>query len=389
MAAGVQKQWTLLIYANGNNELEPEMWQAKLDAEKTGSSHDVDAIMQIGREDRQLIRILRPMDILPDASERWVGVRRYYIKKNQSDLINDLGSINMAHPRSLYDFIKWGTENYPARHYMLILGGHALQFVGMMTDYSQNIPYIMGIPEMVKALNLLKKDTGKNIDLLVLDTCHMNSVEVIYELGQDEDHAVQNVITFIGEGPIAGLPYDSLIYLVQKNIDNDVAYIIKQIIDLLHFDLVAFEVNHKKLQNIERAAHELDRHHLNGDGQEEANVLDTRCLDNKLASIIIHSKCISQKKCHAIMMAATMVSPPLAHFYHRLTFARNNCWARLRLNEFKDNDYAANMRLELVPISLLKETLYCFIAIMNQKLDQQRLEMILEELLIYKNWQMN
>jgi hypothetical protein len=388
MTADAQKQWTLLIYANGNNELEPEMWQAKLDAEKAGSGHNVNVIMQIGRENRQLIRILRPMDMLPDADERWVGARRYYIKKNQSDFINDLGNINMAHPRSLYDFIKWGMENYPARHYMLILGGHALQFVGMMTDYSQNTPYIMGLPEMAKALNLLKKDTGKNIDLLVLDTCHMNSVEAIYELGQDEDHAVQNVLTFIGEGPIAGLPYDSIIYLVQKNIDNDVTYIIKQIIDLLHLDLVAFEINHKKLQNIKRTAHELARCHLNCDGKEEVNALDTRCLDNKLATIIIHSKRISQKKCHAIIIAATMI-PPLAHFYYRLAFARNNYWTHLQLNKFKDNDYAANMRIELVPISLPKETLYCFIAIMNQSLDQQRLEMILEELLIYKNWQMD
>ena len=57
MAADVQKQWTLLIYANGNNDLEPEMWQAKLGAEKTGSSHNVDVIMQIRRENQQLIKV--------------------------------------------------------------------------------------------------------------------------------------------------------------------------------------------------------------------------------------------------------------------------------------------------------------------------------------------
>lgn len=388
MAEDAQKQWTLLIYANGNNELEPEMWQAKLDAEKTGSSHNVNVIMQIGRENRQLISILRPMDMLPDADERWVGARRYYIKKNQSDLINDLGKINMAHPRSLYDFIKWGMDNYPARRYMLILGGHALQFVGMMTDYSQNTPYIMGLPEMAKALHLLKKDTGKNIDLLVLDTCHMNSVEAIYELGQDEDHAVQNVLTFIGEGPIAGLPYDSIIYLVQKNVDDDVADITKQIIEWLPLDLVAFEINHQKLRNIKRTAHELALYYLNCGGKEEVNALDTRCLDNKLASIILHSKRISPKKYHAIMMAATMIRP-LAQFYYKLAFARNNYWTHLLLDKFKDNDYAANMRIELEPISLPKEALYFYIAIMNESLDQQRLEMILEELLIYKNWQMD
>jgi hypothetical protein len=388
MAEDSPGQWTLLIYANGNNELEPEMWQAKLDAEKTGSSQDVNVVMQIGRENRHLARILRPLDLLPDAGERWVGARRYYIRKNRSDLIDDLGSINMAHPRSLYDFVTWGMENYPARRHLLILGGHALQFVGMMTDYSQNTPYIMGLPEMAKALNLQKKNTGKNIDLLVLDTCHMNSVEALYELGQEEDHAVQNVLTFIGEGPIAGLPHDSIIDSVQKNAGNDVADITEQIIDWLHLDLIAFELDHKKLQNIKRTAHELALHYLSCDRKEALNPLDTRCLDNKLASIILHSKRVSQKKRHAIMMAATMIRP-LAQYYYRLAFAKNNCWSHLLLDAIKDHDYAADMRIELEPISLPKEALYFYIAIMNESLDQRRLEMILEELLIYKNWRMN
>lgn len=48
------KQWTLLIYANGNNELEPEIWRSKLDAEKVGSSDNINVIMEIGREYPQL-----------------------------------------------------------------------------------------------------------------------------------------------------------------------------------------------------------------------------------------------------------------------------------------------------------------------------------------------
>ena len=59
------------------------------------------------------------------------------------------------------------------------------------------------------------------------------------------------------------------------------------------------------------------------------------------------------------------------------------------LSSHGSNFMAANMCIELVPISLPKETLFCFIAIINQSLDQQKLEMILEELLIYKNWQMD
>ncbi|MCF8011917.1 MAG: hypothetical protein K9L17_09995 [Clostridiales bacterium] len=119
--------WTILIYANGNNELEPEMWKARLDAEKAGSNRDVNVLMQLGREDRQMVYILRPEDIIPAASKQWTGVRRYYIKKEKSILLDEMGNINMAHPKNLYYFLKWGIEHYPAHHYLVILGGHAFQ----------------------------------------------------------------------------------------------------------------------------------------------------------------------------------------------------------------------------------------------------------------------
>ena len=39
-----------------------------------------------------------------------------------------------------------------------------------MTDYSQDLPYIMGIPEMARAFKFTQKNiAGRNIDILVLD----------------------------------------------------------------------------------------------------------------------------------------------------------------------------------------------------------------------------
>ena len=73
----------------------------------------------------------------------------------------------MANPKKLYDFISWGMQLYPANKYMLILGGHGYQFVGMMTDYSQKAAYIMGIPEMARAINMAANEAGRKIDALV------------------------------------------------------------------------------------------------------------------------------------------------------------------------------------------------------------------------------
>lgn len=84
----------------------------------------------------------------------------------------------MADPNNLYKFIKWGIKNYSAEKYMVVLSDHGSDFIGCMTDLSLNIPYIMGIPEMSEAINSAGANSECEIDILVLDMCYMNSVEL-------------------------------------------------------------------------------------------------------------------------------------------------------------------------------------------------------------------
>lgn len=122
----------------------------------------------------------------------------------------------MADPHNLYKFIKWGIETYPAKHYMLILAGHGASYIAVMPELSQDMPYMLGVPQMCKVINMILKDTGIKIDILVLDMCFMNSLEIMYELGSKESNCVKNVLTYIKDGPLSGLPYDKLIYNVER-----------------------------------------------------------------------------------------------------------------------------------------------------------------------------
>jgi hypothetical protein len=151
------KDWTILNYANGNNEYEPEMYKALNDSASAGSDESVNIVMQIGRIEREVAKIIRPFEDFKNDDEMWTGVRRYHIREHKPEFLEDLGKINMADPKSLYEFITWGIENYPAKHFMLILGGHGAAFVGTLTDYSQEAPYIMGTVEMCRAINMILK----------------------------------------------------------------------------------------------------------------------------------------------------------------------------------------------------------------------------------------
>lgn len=403
------KNWTILIYASGNNELAPEIWKSKIDAEKFGSKDQVNVIMQIGRESRQLVKMIRPSDLLPEEEESWTGVRRYYILNTKSILLKDLGKINTADPHKLYDFIKWGIETYRAKHYMVILAGHGVSFIAVMPDLSQSMPYMMGVPQMCKVLNMIGQDTGVKIDILVLDMCKMNTIEIINELGRKKDNTVQNVITYIRDGPLSGLPYDKLICSIeQSNNDNDIVSVIKSIINGINLNLVAIEINHKKLNKIKEIVNSLAYSYLTNDKYKEKtpyeliNNLDNELpwyrqaieLQNSLSSLIIYSKKVSFIKGNIIDITTNQLSIVnelniFVLIYYSLNFSEKNHWFYVLTNKSLDDKINFNMAIPLEPMIMEPTGLRNIIWTMNPSLNEEEKQFLLDELFSYKNWNCN
>lgn len=389
--------WTILIYANGNNELEPEMRQSLHYAEKVGSSSNVHVVIQIGRAEYKLVKLFR-QDINLKNEDHWSGVRRYFVNKGNSELVGNLKKVNMADPKQLYHFIKWGMQTYPAKKYMLILGGHSYDCVGMMIDYSRKAPYLMGIPEMVKVINMAANEQGKKIDILLLDTCSANSIELIYEFSKDENHAVQSVITYIISGPIEGLPYDSIIHLVQANSNmEDITVTIKDIIDSLPYDLISFEINHQKLQQIKQFFNDksfkyLSKYTNDGQSYHEISELEwedfLNAISDYLASIIIHYKrSLSNNQALITVSDSIPDSLKLMKRYGHLGFAQDNYWTHLFANKPVDTPgINAVQRESLIPLKMSPQEVYVYISIMNPELGELEKNKILEQLYHYKKW---
>jgi hypothetical protein len=392
-----EADWTILIYAGGNNELEPEMRQAMLDAEKAGSSDKVNVVIQLGRAEYELVKLIR-QDVVAKADDSWSGVRRYFVEKNSSVLVGDLKEANLADPQILYDFIKWGMLSYPADKYMLILGGHGYQFVGMITDYSRKAPYLMGIPEMARAIDLAANETGKKIDVLLLDTCYFNSIESIYEFGRDENHSVRSIVTHVLNVPIKGLPYDVVIKAVQKKSDaQEFISVIKEIIDNLAYDLVAFEINRPKMKHIKQLFNDAAFEYLSENSNDERN-LNQRMIDDlsdiiqriylDMMSLIIHSKRVSQNKSQLIMAANKYIDKfELIECYNRLGFAQDNCWSSLLSNKHVYTNLIKTAQKEnLLPLKMKPGEVYAYISIMNPGLEESERKDILVKLYRYKKW---
>jgi len=181
-------QWGVLIYACGNNDLEPEITRSVLDLFGRKQFAEVSVAVQLGRAPRKLISVLRPGFKKQCRDREWQGVRRFLLEGGSAARpltpAEDLGNLNMACPGSLCDFLTWSTRVIKAKQYMVILSGHGSGFIGSMADFTHGRPQVMGIPQMSKAFNKALKHTGGKISYLLMDACYMNLVENVHEFAQ-------------------------------------------------------------------------------------------------------------------------------------------------------------------------------------------------------------
>jgi hypothetical protein len=224
---------------------------------------------------------------------------------------------------------------------------------------------------------------------------------IIYELGKDETHSVQNVITYIYGGPLEGLPYDEVIQLLQKNSHvNDLSAIIRELIDNLSYDLVALAIDNHKLNNIKQLFNQLAMFYCFGnignmqldqapDASAPLNtagsILDRISLN--IMSLVIHFKKASQN--NAALVTVTNMptdNSELIARYAKLGFAQNNYWTYLLSKNSFTADSIVQPENQLQPIKLQLEEVYAFISIMNPELDEVQKKELIKELFIQRNW---
>ena len=180
------REWTILVFLNGDNNLEPAAIDDVNEMEAAAANGDANVVVQIDRcpgYDR--------------TNGDWKGTRRYLISPDSdtrlihSTLIQDLGEVDMGNPSSLVDFAVWGINNYPADKYFLVCWNHgdgwtkdatdAPPFKGFSDDDTNNSRIGVANGELAGALAQIKNALGRKIDLIGFDACLMGMIEVGYE----------------------------------------------------------------------------------------------------------------------------------------------------------------------------------------------------------------
>ncbi|HEY4000862.1 MAG TPA: clostripain-related cysteine peptidase [Candidatus Xenobia bacterium] len=184
--------WTVLIYSAGDNNLLPNLTQNLVDLQKAGSSKSLNVVSQFDQGGS-------------------VGCNRYYVTKSGGDTFNSptvgqpLGTVDMADPKTLSDFIQWGVKTYPAEHYMVIISDHGDGWRGAVEDDSAGT--FMSLPNIQKGLQTAQDATGVKPDILGFDACLMANAEVADQLKNNASYLVASEET---EG-LEGWPYTNLL----------------------------------------------------------------------------------------------------------------------------------------------------------------------------------
>lgn len=207
------KKWTILIYIAGNNDLEPYIYQ-QFQLLKEVVNKQAHIMIQISRAKREILHSNEPQS---NELHPWSGTRRYMLYDNQVILLEDLGQVNMADPTTLFDFLIWGSNRSSSEKTMLIMSGHSAGFVGLMKESTKRGNALMSIQGFTKVIRLFTQRSKRIIDLLIMDTCFMDSVEIWYQLCMDGLRGVKYALVPHDNTRLCGIPYHNIINILLRN----------------------------------------------------------------------------------------------------------------------------------------------------------------------------
>ena len=216
-AAPAQKEWTLLVYLNGHNNLDSFGALNINQMEQVGSTKDINVVGQWASEANaaQTKRLL----VKKDSDTNTVS----------SPVVQNMGKVDMGDYRTLVEFVKWGVANYPAKHYFIDVwdhgsGWHAIQaralamanapgsrlfsgFQPMDVSWDEDSGNHITTAQLGQAMTESAKIIGHKVDLYASDACLMAMAEVANEMSESvEVYAGSEEVE-----PAAGWPYDTVL----------------------------------------------------------------------------------------------------------------------------------------------------------------------------------
>ena len=189
-------KWTVMVYVNAKNNLETYGLKDVNEMEMVGSTPDLNIVAELGR-----------INGYAANDGDWKGSLRYLVRKDadvnkiNSPVVMEIPKSDMGKWENLVEFVKWAQANYPAQRYALVVWNHgsgwnkAAEAAGKGISYDDETGSHITTQQLKQALAA----TGK-IEILSMDACLMQMMEVAYEARTGADYIVASEETEPGDG---------------------------------------------------------------------------------------------------------------------------------------------------------------------------------------------
>ena len=193
-------EWTFMVFLNGDNDLDPFGEKDLTEMKRIGSTPAVNVI------------------VLQDRFKK--PARKFIVNKGAIQILEEVGEVDMGDYKELVKFVKWAHEKYPAKKYMVDIWNHGAGWKKSRAEkvfkgisYDDQSGNHISTPQLGVAMQQIKSVIGHNVDVLGMDACLMQMMEVGYEVRSSVDYIAASEETEPGNG----WPYDLVLGPLVKN----------------------------------------------------------------------------------------------------------------------------------------------------------------------------
>jgi len=204
--SATEKEWTFLVFMNGHNNLDPYGAADINEMEKVGSTDQVNVVVQW-------------------ASLQNGDTKRLYVTKDadprkvQSLIVEEMPAVDMGDYKNLVEFIRWGSQQYPAKKYFITVWNHGSGWHSLKDKFRRGGVSLQDISSDDRTGNVITTEQlgqamseaslaiGKKIEIYGSDACLMGMAEVAAEMSESVNY-------FVGSQelePADGWHYDRLL----------------------------------------------------------------------------------------------------------------------------------------------------------------------------------
>ncbi|MCK4871525.1 MAG: hypothetical protein KAS72_02255 [Phycisphaerales bacterium] len=206
------REWTVVIYLDGDNDLEMFALRDLNEMEKGLPAQGVEVIVLLDRAAE-----------FDDTDGDWTSTRVYRVKSDAdprriaSPILCDAGELNLGDPEVLATFVGAALRTFPARNHMLILWDHGGGWASMSSDHDAP-----GSPEGYDHLTLAEMAAGvraglnnaglDKLEIIGFDMCLMAQLETAVELRGTADVLIASQAIEPGDG----WPFDAFLPVIGR-----------------------------------------------------------------------------------------------------------------------------------------------------------------------------